>query len=76
MYFDAECAFSDWGVNVLLDGNTLLIEVVGAPVPELRFPVEYKSELQLLAVIVGIEFGLLEVIDICKMNVRYKIQMR
>ena len=46
------------------------------PVPELRFPVEYKSELQLLAVIVGIEFGLLEVIDICKMNVQYKIQMR
>ena len=56
--------------------NTLLIEVVRAPVPELRFPVEYKSELQLLAVIVEIEFGLLEVIDICKMNVRYKIQMR
>ena len=27
-------------IEVLLDGNTLLIEVVGAPVPELRFPIE------------------------------------
>ena len=60
----------------MLDSNTLLIEVVRAPVPELRFPVEYEFELQLLAVIVGIELGLLEVNDICKMNVQYKIQMR
>ena len=60
----------------MFDGNTLLIEVVRAPVPELRFPIECEVELQMLSVIVGIELGLLELIDICKMNVQYKIQMR
>ena len=54
-------------VDVLPDDkDTLPIVVVMAPVPELRFPITREVELQLLAVIVGIEFELLEVTDICK----------